>query len=499
MSVLGRIGSLLVSLIGVGVLLVAPRMPLQAADPPPQVVVVTIDGAVTPATADHAVRGIRKAAKENAALVVLKIDTPGGLDTSMRSIVKAILASPVPVAAFVAPDGARAASAGTFILYASHVAAMSHATNLGAATPVNIGGGDDGARPSGDKARKRDNDEVGRQGKDASRQDDDARRQGKDASREDDHPKRPGKDASRQDRDPPGSRDSLRSKQINDAAAYIRGLAELRGRNADWGERAVREAVSLSASEALKLKVIDLIARDERDLLKQLDGRKVSVHGAERVLHTADAATLTIETDWRTRLLMVVTDPSVAVILMMIGIYGLLFEFMSPGFVLPGVLGGICLLIALYALQLLPINYAGIALIFLGVAFIVAEAFVPSFGALGIGGIASLAIGMVILIDPEDAPGFDIPWSFVAGFTAIAGALVFATAYVALKARRKPVVSGREQLHGAEGVVIDDLVDEGWARVHGETWRVRSRVPLAQGERVRVTAVSGLTLIVEKP
>jgi membrane-bound serine protease (ClpP class) len=467
--VLARIGSPVLVLIAITALLAGLRA-APAAEGAPRVIVVTIDGAVTPATADHAVRGIRKAATEDAALVVLRLDTPGGLDHSMREIVKAILASPVPVASFVAPDGARAASAGTFILYASHIAAMAPATNLGAATPVSIGGGDDGGAPARERG---------------------VRRKSKDV-KDDEADRRPDKEP------PPGSRESLRSKQINDAAAYIRGLAELRGRNAEWGEQAVREAVSLSASEALKLKAIDVVARDERELLAQLDGRKVSVLGVERVLRTAGAATTSIEADWRTRFLMVVTDPSVAVILMMIGIYGLIFEFMSPGVVVPGVLGGICLLIALYALQLLPINYAGVALMLLGIAFIVAEAFVPSFGALGLGGVAALAIGMVVLIDPEHAPGFDIPWTFIAGVTALGAAAVFATAYLALKTRGRPVVSGREELAGAEGVVIEDFVDEGWARVHGELWRIRSSVPLSEGERVRVRAISGLTLIVEK-
>jgi membrane-bound serine protease (ClpP class) len=421
-----------------------------------EVVVLTLDGAVTPATADYVVRGIRKATERDAALVVLKLDTPGGLDTSMRTIIKAILASPVPVATYVAPDGARAASAGTYILYASHVAAMAPATNLGAATPVAIGiGGDEGAKP-------------GEKGKD------------------------------KKDKTQPSTRESMRSKQINDAAAYIRGLAAMRGRNADWAEKAVREAVSLPAAEARKLKVIDLVARDVPDLLKQLDGRKVTAAGVERTLAVSGASVTQIEADWRTRLLMVITDPSIAVILMMIGIYGLIFEFMNPGFVLPGVLGGICLLIALYAFQLLPINYAGVALILLGIAFIVGEAFMPSFGALGIGGVAALAIGMVILIDPDAAPGFEIPLPFIAAFSAMMGLAVFATAWFALKARKQPVVSGREDLHGADGVVLGDFELEGWARVHGETWRVKSPAPLKDGDRVRVVAISGLTLTVEK-
>lgn len=421
-----------------------------------EVVVVTLDGAISPASADYAVRGIRKASEAGAALVVIRLDTPGGLDKSMRSIIKAILASPTPVATYVAPGGARAASAGTYILYASHIAAMAPATNLGAATPVAIGiGGDEGGKPGL-------------------------------------------KGAQDKDKAAPSSADSMRSKAINDAAAYIRGLAEMRGRNAEWAERAVREAVSLSATEARKLKVIDVVARDVPDLLAQVHGRKVTAAGTERALETSAATLTEVEPDWRTQLLMVITDPSIAVILMMIGIYGLIFEFMNPGFMLPGIAGGICLLIGLYALQLLPINYAGIALILLGLAFIVAEAFVPSFGVLGLGGLAALAIGMLILIDPETAPGFHIPLPFIAGFTVMMGAAVFATAWLALRARRQPVVSGREDMKGAEGVVLGDFEREGWARVKGEMWRVTSGVPLKQGERVRVVGISGLMLTVEK-
>lgn len=442
----------LLRLIWVALALTAPGV--HAADGSP-VIVVRVDGAITPATADYVLRGIGKAAHDNAALLVLQLDTPGGLDTSMRTIIKAILASKVPVVTFVAPDGARAASAGTYILYASHIAAMAPATNLGAATPVAIGEGETDAPPSNKKAEGR------------------AKGQSSNA-------------------------DTLRNKRVNDAAAYIRGLAEMRGRNAQWAERAVREAVSLSAAEALKLKVVDVVARDVPDLLRLLDGRRVAVNGVERVLRTAGSGTIDIDPDWRTRLLMALTDPSVAVILMMIGIYGLLFEFMSPGFVLPGVLGGICLLIGLYALQLLPINYAGVALILLGMAFLVAEAFVPSFGALGLGGVAALAIGMVILVDPETAPGFAIPWSFIAGVVAITATAVVVTAYLALKSRQRPVVTGREQLDGAQAVVIEDFENEGWARVHGETWQVVSATPMERGEVARVTGISGLILTVER-
>ena len=286
-------------------------------------------------------------------------------------------------------------------------------------------------------------------------------------------------------------------KQVHDAAAYMRGLAQLRGRNAEWGERAVREAVSLSAAEAQKLKVIDLVARDVGDLLSRLHGRKVTVQGVALTLDTAGAEVRYVEPDWRSRLLAVITDPSVALILMMIGLYGLLFEFSNPGFVLPGVVGAICLLLAMFAFHLLPINYAGLALILLGIAFIVAEAFMPSFGALGIGGVIALAIGAVILIDPEAAPGYSIPLPVIATVAAVSGASVFLIVMLAVKARRRPVVSGREEIVGARGEALENFAEEGWVRVHGENWRARSTAPLRSGQRVRVTRIDALTLSVE--
>lgn len=439
--------------------------PLAALAAPAPVVVLTLDGAVSPATADYVVRGIRQAADKGAGLVVLQMDTPGGLDTSMRKIIKEILASPVPVAAFVAPGGARAASAGTYILYASHVAAMAPATNLGAATPVQIG--------------------IGGPEREPRKTPDDTARDGN------------AKKAARAPQDAAASKDTLTRKQIHDAAAYIRSLAQLRGRNAEWGERAVRDAVSLSAEDAQKQKVVDLVARDIKDLLAKLDGRKVTVQGVVRTLDTGDAEIQVLEPDWRSRLLAVITDPSVALILMMIGIYGLLFEFSNPGFVLPGVAGAISLLLALFAFQLLPINYAGLALIVVGVAFIVAEAFVPSFGSLGIGGTIALVIGSVILIDPEAAPGYSIPLPLVAMVAAVSGAVVFLIVMMAVKARKRPVVSGREDLVGASGEVVEDFTDEGWVRVRSENWRALSAAPLNHGQRVRVTRIDGLTLSVE--
>ena len=437
--------------------------PLVALAAPAPVVVLTLDGAVSPATADYAVRGIRRSADQQAGLVILQMDTPGGLDHSMRAVVKEIIASPVPVVAFVAPGGARAASAGTYILYASHVAAMAPGTNLGAATPVQIGIGG----PEREPAKAAD---------------------------------KPGGDAKKSARAAPdaaASKDTLTRKQVHDAAAYMRGLAQLRGRNAEWGERAVRDAVSLSAAEAQKLKVIEVVARDVSDLLAQLHGRKVTVQGVARTLDTAGAQVEYVEPDWRSRLLAVITDPSVALILMMIGLYGMLFEFSNPGFVLPGVVGAICLLLALFAFHMLPVNYAGLGLILLGVAFMVAEAFVPSFGSLGIGGVVALVIGAVILFDPEVAPGYSIPLPLIATVAAVSGAIMFLIVMMAVKARQRPVVSGREDLVGAGGEVVENFTGEGWVRVRGETWRAASATSLTHGQRVRVTRIDGLTLSVE--
>jgi len=302
------------------------------------------------------------------------MDTPGGLDLSMRAIIKHILASPIPVASFVAPDGARAASAGTYILYASHIAAMAPATNLGAATPVSIA-----PQSPPDEPREP------------------ASAQGK--------PRQDGDRAA----DAPSTARTLTRKQTNDAAAYIRGLAQLRGRNAEWADKAVREAVSLSAREALELNVIDLIAADIPQLLQQLDGRQLAVLGQPRRLATGGAGIVDYRPDWRARLLIVITDPGIAYLLLMIGFYGLLFEFFSPGLVAPGVIGGICLLLALFALQLLPVSYTGLALIALGVGLLVAEHFAPSFGILGMGGVTAFVIGSIMLID-TDAPGYFIAW-----------------------------------------------------------------------------------------
>jgi membrane-bound serine protease (ClpP class) len=417
----------------------------------PSVFVLQVNGAIGPASAQFITHGLERADKDDAQLVVVQIDTPGGLDTSMRDIIKAILASRVPVAVFVGPSGARAASAGTYILYASHIAAMAPGTNLGAATPIQIGmPSPSSPQPGADKDK---------------------------GKKDDDH------------------QDTLSRKQVHDAAAYIRGLAQLRGRNADWGERAVREAVSLSADEALAQKVIDLSARDVTDLVAKLDGRKVTTSAGERTLSTSGAEIVTLAPDWKVRFLAIITEPSVALILMMLGVYGLFFEFSNPGFVLPGVFGGIALLIGLFALNMLPVNYAGLALVLLGLSFMIAEAFYPSYGSLGVGGIIAFAIGAVMLID-SDVPGFGIPYWLIGALALLSALFILIVGGVALRARKRPIVTGHEELIGSVGVVLEDSGTEAWARVHSEQWRVQSTVPLKRGQDVRVTAREGLVLTV---
>ena len=348
----------LLCLLGARVIAAVPLANTEQAATGP-VLQLTIDGAIGPATADYVERALAHARAQHAALVIIRMDTPGGLDTAMRTIIKAITNSPIPVASYVAPSGARAASAGTYILYASHIAAMAPGTNLGAATPIQMGGSN--PLPQTNPADK---DKDG---------------------------KLPAL----------SNNDAEREKVVNDAVAYIRGLAALHGRNAQWAEKAVREAASLPASEALRLKVVDIIANNETDLLKQIDGRKLKVEGHEITLHTGGLVIQPYEMDWRTRLLNVLTNPNIAYILLLIGIYGLILEFFHPGAVAPGTIGGICLILGMYAMQLLPINYAGVALIVLGVALMVAEAFQPSFGVLGIGGTVAFVFGSVILLDTE--------------------------------------------------------------------------------------------------
>jgi membrane-bound serine protease (ClpP class) len=419
-------------------------------------ILLDVNGPIGPASAEYIEQGLEKAASQKAALVILRMDTPGGLDTSMRSIIKAIIASPVPVATFV-PSGGRAASAGTYILYASHIAAMAPGTNLGAATPVQIGGGSSPLPiPGADRFKPKDT-------------------QKKEAER----------------KKPTG----MKEKIVNDAVAYIRSLARIHGRNEDWAEKAVTEAASLPAADALKLGVIDLIADNANDLLVQIDGRSITVQGNKRIIRTKNASLSPLNPDWRAKFLSIITNPNVAYILLMIGVYGLIFEFYSPGLIFPGVMGGICLLLGLYALQLLPINYAGLALTILGICLIVAETFVPSFGILGFGGIAAFVLGSVILLD-TDTPGYGISWPLIVAIAGTTSGIILLTVLFLARSRRRAVVSGPEEMVGSTGTVTDWSGTDGSIRIHGELWRARADNTMTAGQKVTVTELDGLTLVV---
>jgi membrane-bound serine protease (ClpP class) len=422
----------------------------------PLVVELDITGVIGPAIAEYVERGLAHAERQKAEVVVLKLDTPGGLDTSMRAIVQAILASPIPVVGYVAPSGARAASAGTFILYACHIAAMAPGTNLGAASPVSIGFTPGAPSGGGDGAASRD--------------------------------KGTGKGL---------PADVHERKAMQDAAAYIRSLAQLRGRNAEWGEKAVTEAASLSATEAKAQNVVEIIASDDADLLRQLNGRKVKLASGERTLATANATIQPFAPDWHFRALSIIADPTVAMILMLLGVYGLIFEFGHPGFVFPGVLGAVSLLLGLYALHLLPVNYAGLALMGLGIAFMIAEVFVPAFGSLGLGGVAAFVIGALMLVD-TDVPGFGIPRTLIVVLALVTVAFVVTVVRLAVAARRRPVVTGLRSMIGAHGEMLEDASETGWASINGETWRVRVEAPLPKGRRIRVVGMKGHVPIVEQ-
>lgn len=431
--------------------LAATTAPPTSAQGAARAVVLNIDGAIGPATADYITRELHGLEPHEARVVVLRMNTPGGLDTSMRAIIAAILASPVPVVAYVAPSGARAASAGTYIAYACAVAAMAPGTNLGAATPIQLGGAPEPSRNP------------------------------------------PGTGKSTRGTEPA---DTETRKIVNDAVAYIRGLAELHGRNADWAEQAVRSAASLPASDALKRHVIDVVADDVPDLLRKIDGRKVIAAGKPHRLATAGLQIAARPPDWRTDILSVITNPNIALMLMLLGAAGLVFEFTTPGAVVPGVVGATSLLVALYALDLLPIDYAGVALVLLGIGLMIAEAHIGSFGVLGIAGIASFVIGALMMF-PATAPGFTLSRPLLGGVTFVTAGLFVIVLSLLLRSRRRRVVTGKEALLGAEGEAVSWEAHEGRVRIHGEIWKAYASQSLQAGARVKVIGRQGLVLTVE--
>ena len=442
-------------------------------------ILIDLEGPLGVATAEYIIDSIEEAAEREAKLVIIRMDTPGGLVEPMRDIVQAILASPVPVATWVSPGGARADSAGTYILLASHIAAMAPTTHLGAATPVSLGGGDppEDRSPFGRKPQEEKDDPAKDPGEGAS-----------DESRESVEEE----DAHR----PPTPDSAMERKVLNDAIAYIRGLAETHGRNADWAERAVREAATLTASEALEQNVIDVIAADRSELLDKINGREVNLQNASATLDTEALEIETIEPSWRIKLLSTISNPEIVLLLVAIGIYGLLFEGYNPGAVVPGVVGVICLLLAAYALQVIPVNYAGLALIVVGIALIVAEAFLPSFGALGLGGIAAFIFGAIMMFD-SGVPGFGISITFVVGFAVISGAgLLLLVSYI-IRLRNRGAVSGRSSIVGGTGVAMEDFDGKGRVWLEGEAWNAVSDAPVRKDQFVVVRRLDGLTLTVE--
>jgi membrane-bound serine protease (ClpP class) len=443
---------LLYRCIGFELVIAAGMLGARLADAQSNAVLLThVEGAIGVASNRQIAQAIAAAQAKKATALVVTLDTPGGLVSATRNIIQAMIASPVPVIVYVSPSGARAASAGTFIVYASHVAAMAPGTNIGAATPVEIGGLPGLPQPKPEQKDKQKND----------------------------------------------STTASERKAINDVVALLRSLAQLRGRSADWAEKAVREAATLTADEALKERVIEIVAPSIGDLLAQADGRKVIVDGQQRVLATRDASIETFTPDWRTQILAVISDPNVAFILMMIGVYGILLEFWNPGTYLPGTVGAISLILALTALTVLPVHYGALGLLILGIVLMVGEALTPGFGALGTGGILAFIAGATFLFE---GPGADVSFAvslpLILGLAAVTAALIFGVIAAALKARRRPPAAGSEQLIGSVAQVVDWHGQEGSVRIQGEIWTARAEHPLQPGDIIRVVGREGLTLIV---
>ncbi|WP_228638681.1 NfeD family protein [Kangiella koreensis] len=430
---------------------------------------LTLDGSVNPATAHFLVENIEEAAAQDYQLIIIKMNTPGGLDLAMRDIIRAILSSPVPVATYVYPPGSRAASAGTYILYASHVSAMAPATNLGAATPVSIGG-----MPSPDQPNQ-------------SEQNKEPNQDGADSEQSKDQP------AQSPSQSAPSNKSAMEKKVINDAEAYLRSLAHYHGRNIDWVKNAVREGESLSSSEALEIGVIDLIAENPQQLLAMINGKTVRLPSGQFEIDTKGMIIDEIEAGWRTRLLSIISDPNIAYILLIMGIYGLIFEGYNPGTFIPGVIGAISLLLAFYALQIMPVNYVAAGLLVLGIALLVVEAFAPSFGILGMGGIIAFILGSFLLFD-EPETGMAVAMPILIFVTIVSVILLSFVLSLAIRARNKPVVTGTEEMLSEVGIVENDFDEKGWIKIHGEIWKAHSSQPLKAGQHVKVVAVNDLDL-----
>ncbi|ABM03435.1 membrane-bound serine protease (ClpP class) [Psychromonas ingrahamii 37] len=423
-----------------------------------EVWVIPVQGAIGPATSDYIEREFQLAQQQDISLMILKMDTPGGLDSAMRSIIQNITSSTIPVATWVGPNGARAASAGTYILLASHIAAMANATNLGAATPVAIGISGPESSPSDENS--------------------------------------PSSQKDAKNSEQVSAKTTLEKKVINDASAYIKGLAKLHGRNEEWAEKAVREAASIDAQTALAGHVIDFIADNLEQVIEFANGREILLLGNKNKLSLDEVSLIERVPDWRYSFLATITNPNIAYILMLIGIYGLILEFYSPGVGLPGVLGGICLVLAMYAMQMLPINYAGLAFILLGLLLLVAEAFSPSFGALGLGGIVSFILGSIFLMD-SDLPEYQIAKPLIMALALLSTTFILLMIALLLKIRRKTVTTGVDRLVGRLAIVKDDFdTGQGWVEIAGEIWHASSADSLLAGQKVRVKQVSGLNLIV---